>query len=353
MIINKTILVCGGAGFIGSNFIRFIFNKYRGNIRVVNFDKLTYSGNLNNLIDIAENKRLDYRLIAGDVAERKDLERTIKKFNPNYIINFAAETHVDRSVHTGVKEFVDTNIYGVFNILELVKKYGVEKYLQVSTDEVYGSLELNSKKKFTERTLLDPSSPYSSTKTAGDLLCMAYYKSFGIPVVLSRCSNNYGPYQYPEKMIPFWFYKLSQGEKIPIYGDGKNIRDWIHVDDHCEVLELILTKGRIGEVYNIGADNEQSNLSVAISLIEIYKRLHSKGHLPNKTFYEFVDDRPGHDRRYAIDHAKLTKEFDWGPKFGAKEFRQKLEETIMWYEKNNQWIEDTRAKTEKFNPHIK
>ena len=232
------IFVAGGAGFIGSNFIKYIFKKHK-NAKILNYDKLTYSGNLDNLKDIKENKR--YKFIKGDIVNKKNLEKVLKGFQPDYIVNFAAETHVDRSIHIGSEEFINTNIVGVFNILEVIKgNPKIKKYLQVSTDEVYGSLELKSKEIFKENTAFAPNVPYAATKAGGDLLCRAYYKTFKVPVVITHCSNNYGPNQYPEKLIPFFILRMLENKKLSLYGDGKNVRDWIYVIDHCEALRLCL-----------------------------------------------------------------------------------------------------------------
>lgn len=333
------IFVAGGAGFIGSNFIRYILKKHK-NALILNYDKLTYSGNLYNLKDVKKDKR--YKFARGDVADKKRLEKAIKDFLPDYIINFAAETHVDRSIHVGAKEFINTNIVGVFNFLEAVKTNSkIKKYLQVSTDEVYGSLELNSKKKFKENTAFAPNVPYAATKAGGDMLCRAYYKTFKIPVVVTHCSNNYGPYQYPEKLIPFLILRMLENKKLPLYGDGKNIRDWIYVLDHCEALRLCLLKGKPGEVYNIGADNEMNNLQIADLVLKYFNR--------GRKWIEFVADRPGHDRRYAVDSLKIKKEFGWKPRY---DFKKMFSETIKWYLNNKKWVDDVRKKTGVFNPHI-
>ncbi|MFA6339068.1 MAG: dTDP-glucose 4,6-dehydratase [Candidatus Paceibacterota bacterium] len=336
---KKTILVCGGAGFIGSNFIRHILSKYP-DVKIVNFDKLTYSGNLNNLKDISKDKR--YIFVKGDVSDKTAIEKVFKKYKPEFVINFAAETHVDRSIHVGALEFIKTNIEGVFNILEAVKVSPfVEKYLQVSTDEVYGSLELSSKKKFKEDTAFAPNVPYAATKASGDMLCRAYHTTWKLPVVVTHCSNNYGPYQYPEKLIPFLVLRMLENKKIPMYGDGKNVRDWIYVLDHCKALELGLLKGVPGEVYNIGADNELNNLQISDMILKHFKR--------DGSWIEFVTDRPGHDRRYAIDSSKITRDLGWKTSY---KFSKAFKETIDWYITNKAWVEDVRKRTGVFNPHI-
>ncbi|MEK7646861.1 MAG: dTDP-glucose 4,6-dehydratase [Patescibacteria group bacterium] len=333
------LLVCGGAGFIGSNFIRFILNKEK-NLRILNYDFLTYSGNLDNLKDIKSNKR--YRFVRGDIANAKKISSILNSFKPDYVINFAAETHVDRSIHVGSREFINTNINGVFNILEGVKTCAnIKKFVQVSTDEVYGSLSLKSQALFRESTPFAPNVPYAATKAGGDLLCRAYFKTFGVPVVVTHCSNNYGPYQYPEKLIPFFILRMLEGKKLPIYGDGENVRDWIYVLDHCEALRLCLFRGVPGEVYNIGADNEMNNLEIADLILKIFGR--------DRSWMEFVADRPGHDRRYAVDASKITKDLGWRPKY---HFKKAFQETADWYITNPKWIDNIRKKTGVFNPHI-
>lgn len=333
------IFVSGGAGFIGSNFIRYILKKHK-DAKILNYDSLTYSGNLDNLKDISKDKR--YKFVRGDVKDKNKLAAALKKFKPEYVINFAAETHVDRSIHVGAKEFIDTNIMGVFNILELIKdNKGIKKYVQVSTDEVYGSLPLNSKDLFREDTPFAPNVPYAATKAGGDMLCRAYNHTFKVPVVVTHCSNNYGPYQYPEKLIPFFVLRMLEGKSLPMYGDGENVRDWIYVLDHCEALRLCLLKGKSGEVYNIGADNEINNLEIAGLILKYFGR--------GKSWLEFVSDRPGHDRRYAIDAAKIKKELGWRPKY---KFEKAFKETIDWYLTNKKWVDSVRKKTGVFNPHI-
>lgn len=336
---KRTILVCGGAGFIGSNFIRYIFAKYP-KVKIVNFDKITYSGNKDNLKEFVSDTR--YRFIKGDVADKKRVDDIFKRYKPDYVINFAAETHVDRSIHIGALEFLQTNIEGVFNILEAVKRLrNIRKYVQVSTDEVYGSLALNSIKKFKEDTAFSPNVPYAATKAGGDLLCGAYYSTWKVPVVVTHCSNNYGPYQYPEKLIPFFISRILENKKLPLYGDGKNIRDWIYVLDHCAALELCLLKGREGDVYNIGADNEMYNLEIASYILKYFNK--------DDSWLEFVSDRPGHDRRYGIDNSKIKKELGWKPRY---KFRKAFNETINWYLKNQNWTDKIRKRTGVFNPHI-
>jgi len=336
---TKNIFIAGGAGFIGSNFIRYILGRYP-RARILNYDKLTYSGNLDNLKDIEGDKR--YLFVRGDIADERNLKKNIKEFQPDYIINFAAETHVDRSIHVGAKEFIDTNIIGVFNLLEAVKSNPkVVKYVQVSTDEVYGSLELNSEEKFKENSVFAPNVPYAATKAGGDLLCRAYFKTFKIPVIVTHCSNNYGPYQYPEKLIPFFILRILEGKKLPLYGDGKNVRDWIYVLDHCRALELCLFEGKPGEVYNIGADNEMPNIEIARRILRFFNK--------DDSWIEYVADRPGHDRRYSIDSTKIRLELGWSPQYS---FDDAFARTVQWYLENREWVENVRKKTGVFNPHI-
>lgn len=332
-------LVAGGAGFIGSNFIRYILGKHQ-NAEILNYDALTYSGNLDNLKDIESDKC--YRFVKGNIADKTGLEKIFNDFQPEYVINFAAETHVDRSIHVGAKEFIDTNISGVFNILEAVKKSPqVKKYVQVSTDEVYGSLDLNSKEKFKENTAFAPNVPYAATKAGGDMLCRAYFETFKVPVVVTHCSNNYGPHQYPEKLIPFFILRILENKKLPLYGDGKNVRDWIYVLDHCKALELCLLNGKAGEVYNIGADNEIPNIEITRRILKFFNQ--------DESYIEYISDRPGHDRRYAIDSSKIRQELGWRPEYNSEDAFLK---TIQWYLDNKEWVENVRKKTGVFNPHI-
>ncbi|HEY4484199.1 MAG TPA: dTDP-glucose 4,6-dehydratase [Candidatus Paceibacterota bacterium] len=339
---HQTILVTGGCGFIGGHFVRHFLNNYP-DWQVINLDKLTYSGNKENLSDISLNPKFKkrYTFVKGDIADAKKVETVFKKYKPDFLINFAAETHVDRSIHVGAKEFIDTNVYGVFVLLEAIKKYGIEKALFVSTDEVYGSLSIGSKGKFTENTQYQPNVPYSSTKAGGDLLCRSYHFTWKLPLVVTHCSNNFGPYQYPEKLIPFFTSRAMKNESLPLYGDGKNIRDWIYVLDHVEGLTKVLFDGEAGDVYNMGADEEHSNLEIAKMILGILNKPES--------LITFVADRPGHDRRYAIDHAKITKELGWRPKY---KFKKMLAETVTWYLGNQKWSKNIQKKTGVINPHI-
>ena len=336
---SKTILVLGGAGFIGTNFINHISNKLK-NVNLINLDKLTYAG-LNpypkNL-----NPQTKYVFKKGDISKISELEKVFKKYSPDHVVNFAAETHVDRSIHGSTKEFMHTNIEGVFNILELVRKNKfVKKFLQVSTDEVYGSLPLVGLKKFKESDLLLPNSPYAASKAAGDMLCRSYFSTWKVPVVVSRSSNNYGPFQYPEKLIPFFVTRVYEGKKIPIYGNGKNIRDWTYVYDNCVALELCLFQGKIGEIYNVGSGEEKTNLEIAKTILKYFNY--------DNSIISFVADRLGHDLRYALDSSKIRKELCWRPKYN---FKNAFFSTIDWYaDSKNSWMKQFRKK--EFNKHIK
>jgi len=319
---TKNILITGGAGFIGSNFINYILST-RDDWNIINLDKLTYAGNLENLKEVEEKK--NYHFVRGDIANREIVDYIFKKFSIKYVINFAAESHVDRSI-LGSEIFYRTNVIGTNVLLEASKRYEVEKFVQISTDEVYGSL--GPEGKFTEQTPLSPNSPYSSSKAAADLMALAFHHTYGLPVVITRCSNNYGPYQFPEKLIPLMIINCLNNKKLPVYGDGLNVRDWIYVIDHNRAVELVFEKGRAGEVYNIGASREMKNIEIVKLIL---KKL-------NKTeeLIEFVKDRPGHDRRYAIDSSKIQNELGWKP---AYEFETALDYTIEWYLKNRNWWE--------------
>ena len=319
---TKNILITGGAGFIGSNFINYILST-RDDWNIINLDKLTYAGNLENLKEVEEKK--NYYFVRGDIANRELVDYIFKKFSIKYVINFAAESHVDRSI-LGSEIFYRTNVIGTNVLLEASRRYEVEKFVQISTDEVYGSL--GPEGKFTEQTPLSPNSPYSSSKAAADLMALAFHHTYGLPVVITRCSNNYGPYQFPEKLIPLMIINCLNNKKLPVYGDGLNVRDWIYVIDHNRAVELVFEKGRAGEVYNIGASREMKNIEIVKLIL---KKL-------NKTeeLIEFVKDRPGHDRRYAIDSSKIQNELGWKP---AYEFETALDYTIEWYLKNRNWWE--------------
>jgi len=316
----KNILVTGGAGFIGSNFINYILSKHEDYF-LVNLDKLTYAGNLENLKP-SEGKR-NYSFIRGDIANTELVSYIFEKFKIKYVINFAAETHVDRSI-SGSEIFYRTNVIGTNVLLEVSKKYGVEKFIQISTDEVYGSLGKDGY--FTEGTPLSPNSPYSSSKAAADLMVLAFHRTYGFPGIVTRCSNNYGSYQFPEKLIPLMIINSLHNKKLPVYGDGLNVRDWIYVADHNKAVEIVLEYGEAGEVYNIGAGNEMPNIKIVELILE---------HLgKSKELIQYVKDRPGHDRRYAIDSTKIKKKLGWNPEYS---FEEAIRDTIEWYIKNEKW----------------
>jgi dTDP-glucose 4,6-dehydratase len=324
------ILVTGGCGFIGSNFIHYMLERYE--YEIVNLDKLTYAGNLENLKDVEHDQR--YTFVKGDIADRVLLGKIFeRKFD--VIVNFAAESHVDRSI-LDPSDFIKTNVFGTYNLLEMAKEKGVGKFIQISTDEVYGSL--GPEGKFTEETPLSPSSPYSASKASADLLAMAYYRTYGLPVIITRCSNNYGPYQFPEKLIPLMITNALEDKELPVYGDGKNIRDWIHVYDHARAIDLVIHRGKAGEIYNIGADNERTNIEIVQMLLDILGKPHS--------LIRFVKDRPGHDRRYAIEAEKIKKELGFKVQV---DFTRGLEETVKWYIENRSWWE--RIKTGEYTKY--
>ena len=319
------IVVTGGAGFIGSNFVIHMVKKYPEH-QIINLDLLTYAGNLENLTEV-ENAP-NYKFIRGDIADRKFVFDLFEKEKPDIIVNFAAESHVDRSIEDP-ESFVRTNVMGTTTLLDACKEYGIKRFHQVSTDEVYGDLPLDRPDLFfTEETPLHTSSPYSSSKASADLFVMAYHRTFGIPVTISRCSNNYGPYQFPEKLIPLIISRALADEELPVYGTGENVRDWLHVSDHCVAIDLILEKGRVGEVYNIGGHNERTNLEVVKTILKALGKPES--------LIRFVKDRPGHDRRYAIDPTKIETELGWEPQYV---FDTGMKQTIQWYLDNKEWWE--------------
>ncbi len=336
---QMNILVCGGAGFIGSNFVRHMVTKYP-HYKIVNIDKLTYAGNIDNLIDI-EN-RPNYVFYQGDIVDQKFIDEIIKKEKIDSIVNFAAETHVDRSIHIGSREFVMTNTVGVQTLLDATRRHNLFKFVNISTDEVYGSLELGEQRMFTEETAFEPNVPYAAAKAGGDMLCRAYYNTFGVPVIVSHCSNNYGPYQFPEKLIPYLITKALNREQFPIYGDGRYVRDWLFVLDHVKAIDLMLHKGIPGEVYNIGGNNEKSNLEIARLILQYFG-------LP-ESMIKFVPDRPGHDRRYAIDATKIMNELGWYPEH---RFEEAIPKTIEWYLHNQEWIAKIKQRNADINEHIK
>lgn len=317
-----TYLVTGGAGFIGSNYIHFLLRTY-DDVRVINLDKLTYAGNLNNLRDVQQDAR--YRFVKGDICDRALVNELMK--GVDVVVNFAAESHVDRSIGAP-DDFIKTDIFGAFVLLECAREVGVQKFIQISTDEVYGSIAHGS---FTEESPLKPSSPYSASKAGADRLAHSYFVTYGLPVIITRCSNNFGPYQYPEKLIPLFVTNALDDKSLPIYGDGMNVRDWIYVEDHCEAIDLLVRQGVDGETYNIGAGNEKNNLEItAIILEELQKP---------KELMTFVKDRPGHDRRYSVSTDKI-RALGWRPRH---QFREATAATIKWYRDNRWWWEPLKS----------
>ena len=317
------ILVTGGAGFIGYNFIRYMLNKHKS-YKIINLDKLTYAGNLQSLKDIEKNPR--YKFVKGDICDVNPAEKLIKE--SDMVVNFAAESHVDRSIDDP-SAFVRTNYFGVYNLIELAKKHKVKRFLQISTDEVYGSILMG---KFTETDNLEPSSPYSASKAAGDLLAHSYYTTFNFPLVITRSSNNYGPYQFPEKLIPLFITNLLEGRKVPVYGSGKNVRDWIYVEDNCAGLDLILHKGNLGEAYNIGGGNEKQNIQITKLILKYLGK--------DSSSITHVKDRLGHDFRYALDTRKAGL-LGYNPKYL---FEEGLKKTVEWYVNNEAWWKTLKRK---------
>lgn len=318
----KIILVTGGAGFIGSNFINYILNK-RDDYFIVNLDKLTYAGNLENLKESEAKK--NYKFIKGDITNSELVNFIFENYQIKYVINFAAESHVDRSI-LGSEVFFRSNVIGTNVLLETSRRYDVERFLQISTDEVYGSL--GKRGLFTEQTPLSPNSPYSASKASADIMVQAFYHTYGLPVLITRCSNNYGPFQFPEKLIPLMILNSLRNKKLPIYGDGMNIRDWIYVIDHNKAVEIVFENGQIGDVYNVGASNELPN----IEIVKLILKNLNKG----EELIEYVKDRPGHDRRYAIDSSKIQNELGWKPEY---DFESAIDQTINWYLNNQSWWE--------------
>ena len=320
------VLVTGGAGFIGGNFVHYMVDKYP-NYMIVNLDALTYAGNLETCQPV-EGKP-NYKFVKGDIADREFIFDLFEKEKFDVVVNFAAESHVDRSVKDP-EIFIKTNVLGTQVLMDASRAYGVERYHQVSTDEVYGDLPLDRPDLFfTEETPLHTSSPYSASKASADLLVFAYHRTFGLPITISRCSNNYGPYHFPEKLIPLMISRALNDEKLPVYGNGENVRDWLHVYDHCAAIDLILHKGRVGEVYNVGGHNERTNLEVVRTILKALGK--------SEDLITYVTDRPGHDLRYAIDPQKLENELGWKPTYN---FDTGIAQTIQWYLDNKQWWEN-------------
>ena len=333
------ILISGGSGFIGSNFILYFFSKYKE--KIINLDKLTYAGNLENLTSIGNDSR--YTFIQGDIGDNTLLEQLLAKYRPRAIINFAAESHVDRSIH-GPGEFIQTNIVGTFNLLETTRAYWQTlpedektafRFLHVSTDEVYGSLKPDDAP-FTEQNRYEPNSPYSASKAASDHLLRAYHHTYGLPVLTTNCSNNYGPYQFPEKLIPLVIANALAGKPLPIYGDGMQVRDWLYVGDHCSAIRRVLEAGKVGEVYNIGGWNEMPNIEIVNTICTLLDEFRPDPAGSYARLITYVKDRPGHDRRYAIDARKIERELGWRP---AETFQTGIRKTVQWYLDNQDWVQ--------------
>jgi len=320
------ILVTGGAGFIGANHVRWLLAN--SDDRVVNLDALTYAGNLENLAGCEENPR--YRFVRGDVRDADLVRRLLAEEKIEAVVHFAAESHVDRSIE-GPRVFLETNVLGTQVLLDAAREAGVARFVQVSTDEVYGSLGPGDPP-FTEEHPLRPNSPYSASKAAADLLCRAYHRTYGLPVCITRCSNNYGPYQFPEKLIPLMIANALEGKPLPVYGDGRNVRDWLFVEDHCRAVDLVMRRGRPGAVYNIGGGNEMENIAIVRLLLELLER--------DEALITFVTDRPGHDRRYAIDATRLREELGWEPRH---DFASGIRATVRWYLEHRDWWERVRS----------
>lgn len=326
------LLVTGGAGFIGSNFIHYILDNYPED-KIINLDALTYAGNLENLKDIENNP--NYSFVHGDIMDTVIVSQLMEKID--VVVHFAAESHVDRSILDS-DSFVRTNVNGTLNLLEIAKNNGKKRFHHISTDEVYGSLEKNSPA-FTEKTPYDPRSPYSASKASSDHLVRSYFHTHKLPITISNCSNNYGPYQFPEKLIPFFITNLMEDKKIPVYGSGENIRDWLHVKDHCIAIDKIVRKGKIGETYCIGGDAEKTNLEITRKILELMGR--------DESMVEYVEDRKGHDKRYAVNFSKIKKELDWEPSIS---FEEGISETVTWYKDNIWWLENIKnGKYEEYN----
>ena len=344
----KTYLVTGGAGFIGANFVHYMFEKYNDNIKIINVDALTYAGNLENLKGIENSK--NYEFIKADICDKEKMEEIFKSNDIDYVVNFAAESHVDRSIQNP-EIFVQSNVIGTLVLLNLAKKYWQQgdrfkqgkKFLQVSTDEVYGSLEDESEF-FYETTPLDPHSPYSASKASADLLVKSYIDTYKFPANITRCSNNYGPYQFPEKLIPLMINNCLEGKNLPIYGDGKNVRDWLYVKDHAKAIDMVINDGKLGNVYNVGGHNEKKNIDIVNIILETLQEILPKNDIRrqhiSKNLITYVEDRKGHDRRYAIAPDKIKKEIGWYPETC---FDEGIKLTIKWYLENEAWMKSVTS----------
>ncbi|QTA38633.1 dTDP-glucose 4,6-dehydratase [Thermosipho ferrireducens] len=343
-----TILVTGCAGFIGSNFVYYYLERYKDR-KIIGLDKLTYAGNLDNLENLTEEQKKRFKFIKGDINNKELLECVFEEYDVDGVINFAAESHVDRSI-SDPQIFLKTNVLGTQTLLDVAKKHWFKegkwlrgkKFLQISTDEVYGSL--GPKGYFTEKTPLDPHSPYSASKASADLIVKVYYDTYKMPVNITRCSNNYGPYQFPEKLIPLMIWNALSHKELPVYGDGKQIRDWIFVKDHCRAVDVVFEKGKVGEIYNIGGHNEKENIYIVKKIIEILREKTGDEKI-NERLIRHVKDRPGHDRRYGIDPTKIQKELGWEPQIM---FDKGIEMTVEWYLNHLDWMKKVMSKTKRF-----
>ena len=339
----KNVLVTGGAGFIGSNFIHYLLRTEK-NIQLVNLDALTYAGNLDSLADIEEDPR--YHFVQGNICDIEIVNTILREYQVDTIVHFAAESHVDRSI-LGPRQFIETNVMGTFTMLDAARNYWVSekafplenvRFHHVSTDEVFGSLA-PGEPAWTEETPYAPNSPYAASKAASDHLVRSYGHTYGLPYTITNCSNNYGPYQFPEKLIPLIILNAMEGKSLPVYGDGQQIRDWLHVEDHCEAIHLVLTKGTTGETYNIGGVNQPTNLTIVETICDILDEISDTTHKPHKNLIQFVKDRPGHDRRYDMDTHKIHAELGWQPRHTLTEG---LLDTVKWYLDNLEWVNSIR-----------
>mgnify|MGYP000864577886 CR=1 FL=1 len=344
----KNVLITGGAGFIGSNFIHYLL-KNEKDLRVFNYDALTYAGNLESLADIADDPH--YRFIQGNICDAEQVEASLRTHQIDTIVHFAAESHVDRSI-LGPRQFIETNVMGTFTLLDAARKYwlmeqafplGNVRFHHVSTDEVFGSLK-PSEPAWTEETPYAPNSPYAASKAASDHLVRSYGHTYGLPYTITNCSNNYGPYQFPEKLIPLIILNAMEGRSLPVYGDGQQVRDWLHVEDHCEAIHLVLAKGATGSTYNIGGENQPANLTIVETICDILDEIDQNPiHRPHRNLIQFVKDRPGHDRRYDMDTTKISSELGWHPRHTLQ---QGLLDTVHWYLSHPEWVESIRRQQE-------
>lgn len=343
----KNVLVTGGAGFIGSNFIHYLIQT-EPNVNIINLDALTYAGNLANLSAVENHPR--YRFVQGNICDADAMDRLLREYAIDTIVHFAAESHVDRSI-LGPRQFIETNVMGTFTLLEAARNYWIKdqafslehvRFHHVSTDEVFGSLK-PSEPAWTEETPYAPNSPYAASKAASDHLVRSYGHTYGMPYTITNCSNNYGPYQFPEKLIPLMILNAIEGKPLPVYGDGQQIRDWLHVQDHCEAIHLVLTKGKTGSTYNIGGVNQPANLTIVETICDILDEISDTTHKPHKNLIQFVTDRPGHDRRYDMDTHKIHAELGWQPRHTLTEG---LLETVKWYLDNLEWVNSIRKQQE-------